>query len=441
MILAPIFILPDIHRMDDKLKNILVGAGLERIIGGFSKQSGFIRRLMAENTVAHRGQYGNPTTLHPKSTMNEPAIFKYKKLATPAQQGTKQYGNPYGASPFIQRHFGTIERVPFVRKFGAPYPTEPFEKPKKGRKAKTAKPQRQLTAEEEDLLAPVGFEPEAAAPTFQAPQAGPELQHPELERPAKAKKPPKPPAGETEAEWELRKWAETLEQEEKKKSPPPASNSSASDPYYYRKQDSARKATEAQRAIRAAHSDERTEEFDADVKKFSKNRLFVIATCWLEHEKGKDLNAKEMMDVENLIDKGGYPEIFSSGAFFNGNANWGAAFPFLKEGGKKSEAVEKRENFLQSLYLQNPKFGKVITMNPFGVKTVYTEGEGWEIFVGRDGQGYDKKTREDYNFPEWAGPFSSWADFENGDRKWVSQKYWEENMDYRRGTPFQKRRA
>lgn len=110
----------------DGLKSILEGAGLGHIIGGFSKNSGFIRRMMAENTVKHKGQYGNPTNLPEGSHMSKPVVFNYKKIANPSQNGTKTTGNPYGASPFIQKHFGTIERKPFVRKRGQPYPTEPF---------------------------------------------------------------------------------------------------------------------------------------------------------------------------------------------------------------------------------------------------------------------------------------------------------------------------
>lgn len=118
-------ILADIVRMDG-LKSILEGAGLGHIIGGFSKNSGFIRRMMAENAVKHKGQYGNPTELPEGSHMSQPVVFNYKKIANPSQNGTKTTGNPYGASPFIQKHFGTVERKPFVRKRGQPYPTEPF---------------------------------------------------------------------------------------------------------------------------------------------------------------------------------------------------------------------------------------------------------------------------------------------------------------------------
>jgi hypothetical protein len=302
-----------------------------------------------------------------------------------------------------------------VRRFGPPYPTEPFSKAKKGRKAKAEKPQRQLTAEEEDFLAPVGFEPEAVAPTFQAPQASPELQHPELERPAKAKKAAKPPPPKTPYP--------------APPPSPPASNSSASNANYFKEQAAAKKALEAQKASQAEHSDERTAAFDADVKKFSKNRTFVVVTCWLENEKGSELTAKEIEDAERLLDEG-YQEIFASGAFTGRYANWGEAFPFLKEGGRKSEAVEAREDFLRTLYLQNPKFGKVITMNPFHVLTKYDEKmKKWVIYVGRDGNAYDKKTRQDYSFPEWAGPFTSWDDFENGEgNKWVTEKFWTENI-------------
>jgi len=412
--------------MDDGLKNILVGAGLERIIGGFSKQSGFIRRLMAENAVAHKGQYGNPTTLHPKSTMNKPAIFKYKKLATPGQQGTKQSGNPYGASPFIQRHFGTIEKVPFVRRFGAPYPTEPFSKAKKGRKAKAEKPQRQLTAEEEDFLAPVGFEgyedapasnsssssappPRPArvqkpvgevqysqnpqfyppAPVFQAPKASPELQHPELDRPLRPKK-------------------------LKVSQNPMFAN---------------RTAAQEEQEVEEEEEDEESILFEADVKKFVENKLFVIGRAWLEHEKGKALNSSDMIAFERLMDKAKYPEINPTGSFTsNKDHDWGTPFPWLKKGTK--EEVEARESFLRALYTQNPKF-KDTGSNPFMVIV-----RNKKIFVGRTMKGYHN--RKEYYYPEWTGPYTSWEDFSYTDTldKWVSVDYWDKHL----AAPYEKPR-
>ena len=64
--------------------------------GGFSKASGFIRRLMAENVLKHKGQYKKPTyPLHPRSNMDKPAEFEYNKLANESQRGTneKEYGD------------------------------------------------------------------------------------------------------------------------------------------------------------------------------------------------------------------------------------------------------------------------------------------------------------------------------------------------------------
>jgi len=107
----------------------LIGKG--EIRGGkMSKNSGFIRRLMAENVLKHQGQYKNPTwELHPDSTMSAKAKFEYKKLANPDQRGSNEVD--YGASPFIQKHFGHARAVPFERKRGEPYPLEPFKSKRK----------------------------------------------------------------------------------------------------------------------------------------------------------------------------------------------------------------------------------------------------------------------------------------------------------------------
>jgi hypothetical protein len=99
-----------------------VGGG-EDVVGGragVSKASGFIMRMMAENKVKHNGQYRKPTTLPPGSKMSAPAIFDYKKLASPEQGGLNRAGNPYGASPFITKHFEG-DYVPFSAR---PYPAE-----------------------------------------------------------------------------------------------------------------------------------------------------------------------------------------------------------------------------------------------------------------------------------------------------------------------------
>lgn len=117
---------------------------LRRNKGGFSKQSGFIRRLMAENRVKHQGQYKKPTwPLHKDSTMNEPAEFDYTRIANEDQRGENP--NEYGASPFIQKHFGFSRAVPFVRKRGIAPPLEPYEK-ERVRKEKTQETTEQKIA-------------------------------------------------------------------------------------------------------------------------------------------------------------------------------------------------------------------------------------------------------------------------------------------------------
>jgi hypothetical protein len=108
----------------------LIGKGTHRENKGGNKQSGFIRRLMAENTVRHQGQYRNPTDLVPNSTMFHKARFDWKQLANPSQSGvnTHKGNNPdnYGASPFILKHFAQAEPVPYVRKRGEQPPLQPF---------------------------------------------------------------------------------------------------------------------------------------------------------------------------------------------------------------------------------------------------------------------------------------------------------------------------
>jgi hypothetical protein len=82
---------------------------------GASKASGFIQRMMWEVQNKHDGEYKGPTwPLAEDSTMNKPARFSYKAIANKAQSG--RTSSKYGASPFIQRHFGlTGEVVPGVR--------------------------------------------------------------------------------------------------------------------------------------------------------------------------------------------------------------------------------------------------------------------------------------------------------------------------------------
>lgn len=76
---------------------------------GVSKASGFIRRLMWENSHKHNGSYGNPTWgLAADSKMKKAAKFEYKKLASASQGGLND--DDYGASPFITHHFATTAR-------------------------------------------------------------------------------------------------------------------------------------------------------------------------------------------------------------------------------------------------------------------------------------------------------------------------------------------
>lgn len=113
------------------------------------KKSGFIRRLMAENALKHEGQYKNPTfPLHPRSTMFHQAEFKYKDLANEEQDGNRD--SEYGASPFIIKHFGQAEPVPFERKRGVAPPSEPYGRPR-------GKPRGEPQESEEQREARRGF--------------------------------------------------------------------------------------------------------------------------------------------------------------------------------------------------------------------------------------------------------------------------------------------
>ena len=101
--------------IDSKCYECIAGAGLEPILsGGRGQASGFIMRMMAENKKKHQGQYKNPSNNDYGSTMKKFAEFDYKKLANKDQKGRNQ--SNYGASPFILKHFGSPESIPFVRK-------------------------------------------------------------------------------------------------------------------------------------------------------------------------------------------------------------------------------------------------------------------------------------------------------------------------------------
>jgi hypothetical protein len=87
----------------------------DQLKGGRGKASGFIMRMMAENKLKHKGQYQNPTApLAPESKMNAPVAFDLTQLANPRQAPGGKNRKAYGASPFIMKHFGTAQSVPFV---------------------------------------------------------------------------------------------------------------------------------------------------------------------------------------------------------------------------------------------------------------------------------------------------------------------------------------
>lgn len=112
---------------------------------GVSKASGFIRRLMWENSNKHKGSYGNPTwELAPGSRMSKKAKFEYSKLATPGQKGSNSKG-AYGASPFIKHHFATLARQPKAKS------AQETDDQKKARKD-WKKPQEQMSVEAETTI-------------------------------------------------------------------------------------------------------------------------------------------------------------------------------------------------------------------------------------------------------------------------------------------------
>lgn len=101
--------------IDSKCYEAIAGAGLEPILqGGRGQASGFIMRMMAENKLKHKGQYKNPSTNDYGSKMNQFRAFDIKRLANRDQKGVNT--SDYGASPFIIKHFGSPEAVPFIPK-------------------------------------------------------------------------------------------------------------------------------------------------------------------------------------------------------------------------------------------------------------------------------------------------------------------------------------
>ena len=181
---------------------------LHSLKGGFTQSSGFIRRLMAENALKHKGQYQNPTyPLHPESTMNKPAEFKYNKLASTEQNGS----NPkeYGASPFIQKHFAHARAVPFVRKRGVAPPNEPFSKrkPKKTQESEQQKEAREV------------FERKTSEASLPPKDDGVFVERPE-EEPEESKYKEEPEESKYKEEPKESKYKEEPEVEEKKSEAP-----------------------------------------------------------------------------------------------------------------------------------------------------------------------------------------------------------------------------
>jgi hypothetical protein len=100
--------------VDSKCYELLADAGLEPILqGGRGQASGFVMRMMAENKLKHKGQYRNPSAPNDyNSKMKKWVPFNYKKLASKSQGGLNE--SEYGASPFITKHFGSPEHIPYV---------------------------------------------------------------------------------------------------------------------------------------------------------------------------------------------------------------------------------------------------------------------------------------------------------------------------------------
>lgn len=63
---------------------------LEQYETGGSKQSGFIKRMMAEVKLKHDGEYKNPTKpLAKESKMNKPVAFDYFKMPKDSREKSK----------------------------------------------------------------------------------------------------------------------------------------------------------------------------------------------------------------------------------------------------------------------------------------------------------------------------------------------------------------
>jgi len=150
-------------------------AAQEKELAGASRAAGFVRRMMAENALKHKGQYRNPSApLVEGSRMYKPATFNYKLLANEEQGGTND--EEYGASPFIQKHFASKKPVAFERKEPSEWAEnyksgEPFDsvvervfRPKTGKTKKTKKP----TVKKSEAPPP----PPPPSPPKAAPQKG-----------------------------------------------------------------------------------------------------------------------------------------------------------------------------------------------------------------------------------------------------------------------------
>jgi hypothetical protein len=378
----------------DGLHEILEGAGLGHIVGGFGKASGFIRRMMAENALKHKGQYKSAPFkefFHEGSTMDKKVPFKLTKLQNKSQNAQGKNPKPYGASPFIMKHFGTVEGAPFERKRGVPLPTEPFKK-KRVRGKKTAAPRGPVPPIPAEALAP--------------PEEGEEG-----EEVVVAAKPPAslgkkvPPATIAKTPAVAAAAAATVVE------PPPESES-----------------LKAEKRLNAERM-EADEAQKPDFKLFKDNTVFIMAVTWLESIDEHLLTSEEEAQVKTLLDhkKSHFPTVNGGG----GNTSWGRYFPFLRSSVKS--VVEERDHVLTTFWLQSSdsQKEKPFMTDPYHQLRVYNpERKLWATWIGRDHEVYRNGRR--VPDPEWTGPFYEWMDFENRSvqASRVSLEFWKANSKY-----------
>lgn len=374
--------------------------------GGFGKASGFIRRMMAENALKNKGQYKNAPFkefFHEGSTMSQKVPFKLTKLQNKSQNALGKNPKPYGASPFIMRHFGTIEGAPFERKRGVPQPTEPFKK-KRVRGQKAAAPRAPVPPIPAEPLAPPeqGEEGEEVVVATRAPIKASEIAKFFGQ---KGKKVTIPPATIAATPAEASAAAAAVVEE-------PTESASAKE----------------QRRLNAERM-EADEAQKPDFKLFKDNTVFIMAVTWLESIDERHLTTEQEAQVKTLLDhkKSSYPSVNGGG----GNTSWGRYFPYLRSSIKS--VVEERDQVLTTFWLQSSdsQKEKPFMMNPYHQLRVYNpERKLWATWVGRDHEVYHNGRR--VPDPEWTGPFYSWEDFENRSLQAsrVSLEFWKANSKY-----------